>query len=455
MSVFVLAVSAALATHAVAQVPTPSARLDSDQDGLPDVVDACPTISFMPGFDWTLCPPMDFDPGNDAEVVCRARERVAAFMLQDGAFITHISFAVVVDGELFFADGFEYLGAGEVVRDPAGTRRLYRIGSTTKSIVAVAAKVLEAEGSLSLDDWVNDDDASKIEGGERTLRHLLSHQGAFKTDVGAIHLFCYPGDLAAFWAEPNDSVSPRYDSATYGNLGGGYQYSAFNYSLAGAYLANRTGETFEEVIQRRVFDAAGMCTATLDGARAVSTPFGVGAGISQSASMHVGPYINLVSPGDPLCEDNYYSSDDVYGDDYSWQPYRLDEAGAEARDPAGGVIATVVDMARFAEALLSSYHEPGGLISQDDVRELWGATHDFGCGGSCPYERYYGIGFFTNDLPGAPVTQCGHGGSRAGYASAFVLRPESNLAVCILANADASTVGLSDLAKVILDDFAE
>ena len=52
-----------------------------------------------------------------------------------------------------------------------------------------------------------------------------------------------------------------------------------------------------------------------------------------------------------------------------------------------------------------------------------------------------------------PVNQVGHGGARPGYASAFVLRPERNTAVCILANADVSTVAISILAKTILDDF--
>jgi hypothetical protein len=34
-----------------------------------------------------------------------------------------------------------------------------------------------------------------------------------------------------------------------------------------------------------------------------------------------------------------------------------------------------------------------------------------------------------------------------------VLRPQSSLAVAILANADVSTVTMSNLAKAILDDF--
>ncbi len=427
---------------------------DSDRDGLPDGEDACPRVTYDPAFDWTDCGPMDVDPSNDCYPECKARERVVDLLLNDGAFITHIGVAVVKDGEVHFADAFQYVGQGEFEHNPTGIHRLYRVGSTSKPIVAVAAKIMEERGELSLSDWVNDEDGTQIlENGERTLGHLLSHRGAFGLDVGAIHLFCYPADLGAFWREPDDLVSPHFDSDRYGNLGGGFEYSAFNYSLAGAYISQRAGETFERVIQTRVLDASQMCTATLDNARAVTTVIGNEPGVSQSAAMHVGPYINLVSPDDPLCEDNFYNSDDVYGDPYSWQYYYLDEASGEARDPAGGVIASVVDMAHFASALLESYNTPDGLLSQQGIRDLWGATSDLGCAPNCPYQPYYGVGFFTDSLPDAPVHEVEHGGSRAGYASAFVLRPEANLAVCVLANADASTVAMSDLAKAILDDF--
>ena len=40
-----------------------------------------------------------------------------------------------------------------------------------------------------------------------------------------------------------------------------------------------------------------------------------------------------------------------------------------------------------------------------------------------------------------------------GCASGFALRPEANLVIGILADGDATAVGLSNLAKVILDDF--
>jgi CubicO group peptidase (beta-lactamase class C family) len=429
---------------------------DADRDGIPDSSDTCPTVDYEPGFDWNDCEPMDQDPSNDAQPECKARERVVQKLVDpnDGAFITHMAFAVVTDGVVHFADAFTYVGQGQYEHDPDEIDRLYRVGSTTKSVAATAAKVLEENGELSLDDFVNDDDATQmLANGERTLGQLLSHQGAFKLDVGALHLFCYPQDLAAFWLEPDDHVSPHYDSEEYGNLGGGFEYSAFNYSLAGAYMVNRTGEPFRDILQTRIFDPAGMCTATLDGFRAANAPIGYGAAVSQAAVMHVGPYINLVSPTDERCEDNFYSSEDLPGDGYSYQFYRLDEAGAEARDPAGGVIASAVDMAHFAQALLASYNGTDGLISPEGVRDLWEETSDLMCYPDCPYEPYYGIGFFTNTFPGEPVTQVGHGGSRAGFTSGFVLRPEANLAVSVLANADAGTVALSELAKAILHDF--
>lgn len=426
---------------------------DSDHDGLTDPFDDCPVLSYQPGFDWRECGPMDLDPDNDALPECKARERIAHLLLTDQMFITSISFAVVKDGRLHFADAFEYLGGGQWTRDPDGIYRLYRIGSTSKAVTAVTAKLMEERGELSFDDFVSDNDGTQeFDDPQRSLRNLLTHR-AFNLDNGALHLFCYPGDLAAFWADPDDLVSPHYDSPPYGNPGGGYEYSAFNYSLAGAYLAHRSGQSFAETVQTRLFDAAGMCTASFDGARAVGTPIGNDWAVSESSTMHVGPYINLYSMTDDRCEDNFYSSDDLPGDEYSWQFYHLDEASAEARDPPGGVIASAIDLAHFAEALLDSYHNPDGLVSQHGIRELWTATHDFSCGGGCPYQPYYGVGFFTNSITGQSVTEVEHGGARAGYRSAFVLRPEDNAACCILVNADTSTVTLSNLAKQILNDF--
>lgn len=431
-------------------------ELDSDNDGLPDSSDDCPRVSYAPGFDWDACAPMDLNPNNDALPECRARERVAQVLVTDETFVTHMSFAVVKAGVLHFADAFEYVGQGQFVHNPKGIKRLYRVGSTSKSVVAVAAKAMEESGELSLNDFVSDEDGSQeLVNPQRTLLHLLTHQGAFLTDYGAIHLFCYPGDLRAFWMEGDDVVSPHYDSAPYGNMGGGYSYSAFNYSLAGAYLANRAASPFATVLQNRVFDSTGMCTAMLDGARAMHTPMGNVWGVSETATMHVGPYVNYYSQFDNRCVDNFYSSDDLPGDSYAWQVFHIDEAASEARDPAGGVIASAIDLAHFAEALLDSYHGRGGPVSAEGIRQLWWASSDLGCYPNCPYERYYGVGFFTDTLPGNPVNQVGHGGARPGYATGFVLRPESDSAACVLANADVSTVKLSNLAKAILDDFAD
>jgi CubicO group peptidase (beta-lactamase class C family) len=426
---------------------------DTDGDGLADAVDSCPSVSFEPNFDSLACGTMDGDPGNDPRPECKSRERVRAYFENSSVFATHIAFSVVRRGEIQVADAFSYLGQGVYEQDPEGVHRLFRIGSTSKCFTAVASKALEEAGVLSLGDLVDDDDASEGAAADRTLGNLLSHRGAFSTDYGSVHLFCYDGDLSAFWADPDDAVSPHYDSEVWGNFGGGYNYSAFNYSLAGAYLANRTGQAYAEVIQSRLFDQMGMCTATLDGDRAKDTAIGGHYGVSQSAAMHIGPYINMVSATDERCVDNYYSSDALPGDSYQWLAFQLDEAAAVARDPAGGVIASVIDMAWFAQNLLASYHGTGGLLSSAGVRELWSATTDLGCGSGCPYERYYGLGFFTDAQPGEDVFQCGHGGSRAGFTSAFVLRPQADLAVSILVNANMSTVDLSNLAKAILDDF--
>jgi hypothetical protein len=172
--------------------------------------------------------------------------------------------------------------------------------------------------------------------------------------------------------------------------------------------------------------------------------------------MHLGPYINLVSPTDPYCADNFYSSNDIYGtSSYSGQSYQLDECSAAPRDPAGGVMASAVDMANFARGLLDSYHGRGGLLSKTGIRDLWKPTHDFGCTTNCTYQRYYATGFFVATPAGKPVIEVEHGGSRAGFHTVFVLRPEADTAVCILVNGHVNLSAMNKVAKTILDDFAK
>lgn len=134
---------------------------DADHDGLPDGSDPCPAVNYAPGFNWTVCDPMDLDPNNDARPECKARERVAHMLVTDSAFITEIAFCVVKNGTVHFADAFTYVGGGQFVHNPDGIHSLYRIGSTSKSFTAAAAMILAEAGELALDDFVNDDDGTQ------------------------------------------------------------------------------------------------------------------------------------------------------------------------------------------------------------------------------------------------------------------------------------------------------
>ena len=431
------------------------AAQDADGDGLPDQQDSVPRVSYVPLFDARSCPPLDLDPSNNPTPQGMARERVARFLANESSPATRIAFAIVVDGSVHFADAFERLPNRSIRRDPQSIHRLFRVGSTTKPLVSVAAKILEEKRVLSFADFVDDADGTqKLSGGQVTLRQLLTHRGAFKRGDGHIYMYCFPGNLRAFWMVQDEFVSPRYGSSRFGNLAGGFEYSGFNYGLAGAYLEHKTGLAFDQVLQRYVFDRTRMATASLDAARAHKARIGGTVGTTKTSQMHVGPFVNLTAPTDPNAIDNYYSSNDVYGvSQYSQQSYRLDECAADARDPAGGVVASVIDLAHFARELIAAYHGRSALLTRAGLLDLWAPTHDYNCGSGCPYQRYYATGFFTGTPKGQPVVEVEHGGSRAGYNSVFVIRPEARTAISILVNANVDLLEMNRVGKRVLDDL--
>jgi CubicO group peptidase (beta-lactamase class C family) len=203
---------------------------------------------------------------------------------------------------------------------------LFGIGSITKLLTGIAGLRLQERGVLDLGervqtmvpDLVFDD---KANGGEVTVRHLLTHTSGLPA-------------AGRDWGPPDDGGLRRFaleDLAHHRFLappGTVPCYSSTAYSLAGLVLEEAAGARFSDLLGAEVLVPAGMDSATYPDGRASR---------------------GLAWPH--------------YREAQSW--VRANQlADNRAGSPSGFLLASIHDMARLAVALLS-----GGLLTE--LNELW------------------------------------------------------------------------------------
>lgn len=151
--------------------------------------------------------------------------------------VASVSFAEIRDGRLVLAQAYGEQGAGV----PATTSTLYNIASMTKPVSAEVVLRLVSQGRVSLDEpmykyWTDPDIATDERRKLLTPRIALSHRTGFP------NWRPQTGRKLSFQWTPGEK---------YGYSGEGYQYVA-------RFVERKTGQPFEELAQKLVFDPAGM-----------------------------------------------------------------------------------------------------------------------------------------------------------------------------------------------------
>ena len=170
-----------------------------------------------------------------------------------------------------------------------------------------------------------------------------------------------------------------------------FNYSNFGFALLGLALERAAKAPYEQVIRNEVLVPAGMTTATLDPAEALAANHAIGYGFGSSGASPIAP-------------------------DSLW--------AARYRRPFGGLLASGIDVALLAEALL----EPGRLLSAPWLDQLASETVPTG---ETP-SRSYGRGVFVETHRGVRVVY--HHGDQAGFGSILLLVPERRFAVVLAAS---------------------
>lgn len=287
---------------------------------------------------------------------------------------------------------------------PADPDDRYRIGSNTKTMVAVIVLQLVEEGQLGLDDSVAKL-LSDLGLDERiTVRHLLQHTSGFhqRTMLGegeytydkTRYRYFAPEELVGI-ALTNPQPRPK--------PGTNHEYSNTNYILAGMVIEKLTGAPVEVALQRRIFSPLRLRDTSFE--RVNPIIFG----------SHLRGYLPQ-GEGQPLHDTTTYS--------FSWAW------------TAGAAVSTGEDQTRFMRALFD-----GELLSKRMLAEMTDVNDDG-----------YGLGLVRVAVPCVEGGYAyGHNGIVFGYTSWMLSTPDGGRQAAVAGNLMA---GGQDMNAVVSQSAA-
>lgn len=277
------------------------------------------------------------------------------------------------------------------------------IGSLSKSFTALAVMQLVEAGKVELDapvqrylPWfrVADPQASA----QITVRHLLNQTSGMSALAGTVALADADVSSEALERQARGLSTLKLSRP----VGAAYQYCNLNYDLLGLIIEAVTAHSYAETVQEHILGPLGMRRTTTSRAAAAGNGLALGHrywfGIPCATD-------HLPSPGCSL--------------------------------PAGGLISTAEDMARYLIAQLHGGRcaGPGGavqVLSEAGIEELHRGVKEQWMGGK-PVEAY-GMGWGVHKIGG--TTLVSHGGNVPDFSAFMGLLPEQKMGVVLLTNAD-------------------
>lgn len=309
-----------------------------------------------------------------------------------------VAAAVVRDGRLAWSAAAGTLdGRADGPAATPGTQ--YRIGSITKTFVAVQVMRLRDAGRLDLADRL----AAHVPDtpvGDVTIGQLLSHTAGLQAET-----------LGPWWERSpgldwETLVSGRL--RTVGRPGGSHHYSNLGYAFLGRVVESCCGTGWFAAVKGELLDPLGM----------THTVYEAGEGAAPGLAVH--PQADLVHV-EPTHD-------------------------ARAMAPAGQLWSTVEDLAVWAAFLggrTQDLLDPATLVEMARPLTLWDEPGD-------PWDLAHGLGLMIWNDGGRRTV--GHGGSMPGFRASLRVRPSGGDGAVVLCNA---TSGLTGLAEDLLDLLAQ
>lgn len=286
-----------------------------------------------------------------------------------------------------------------------------RIGSVTKSFIAVVALQLVGEGRLRLSDTLGQRLPGVLPyGSDITLRQLLDHTSGIPDDVATPLMELFGGDPLRVWT-PAQLIGVVRDQPPRFAAGTAWAYSNTDYVLVGLMIKGATGNSLERELQRRVVGPL----------RLRHTSFPVQAsGLGGHAAR--GYSLDLDSSGRPVA--GTLRDLTTYSPSFAWA--------------SGNGVSDVRDVARFYHALLS-----GELLAANLLREAL-TTVSTGRSG-----RRYGLGLDVRDSSYGMLV--GHEGDIPGFSVKALSSPDGRRQAVVAVNAKFAPAGVDGALDAAMD----
>lgn len=316
---------------------------------------------------------------------------------------------------------------------PLNIADLFRIGSNTKTFVAMAVLLQVRYGNLSLDDKLADFDTPGVtlsdipNANSMSVRNLLMMQSGVGDYESAVAM--------TYWL--NRTGGPTNQTAALQRIrtappssapGTAYQYNNANYVLLGFILEAVTGRAIRDIITDDVIVPLGLTETSWPTSVWPPTPFAHGYGLNMIYSIVLS--IPLVGP--------YLVATGLFGG-----PHRDEtDVNVEWYGAAGALVATIGDLTRLAVA-----HRDHELLDVATY-EIWHDPDNFG---SVPWpfdgpdEFLYGLGLVHLG------SWYGHDGSVFGFNTVHTHEPSSGATIAVMENHQGTVPALAAMTRIFYD----
>lgn len=305
--------------------------------------------------------------------------------------------AVVKDSTIVYMKGFGVRAAGtNALVDP---NTVFRIASVSKCFASFLTGMLVSDSVIGWNDpVVKYLPTFRLNSPEQTrllrIRHVLSH-------TTGLPYHTYTNLVEAGMKLPA-LLDKLKDVELFRDVGKEYSYQNVAYSLIGEVIHKATGKSYEEMMLERVFKPLHMQHASMDYTTLMTNP-----NIARPHKSRQGRWVPA------SITSTYYNV-----------------------SPAGGVNASISDMANWMIALLGNRED---VIKQTTLNQLFSPqvqapSKNRNYGRSQKFSNsYYGLGWRVLHYPNDTLIY--HGGFVNGYRSEVAVNTKERLAICILANA--------------------